>query len=149
MTSPVSFYYQTNTREVKNIYTAENIWAIHKPDSGAVKAEDFFYTDAAVSRDRRLRKNASGKYEVTLYFTAQASNPVEMTDPPNRFRVAELRYANLVGEAVPGVAVERECTVEEVESGAGTAGEYTGSTTVGRGVIIRSPTDGTPFRWGG
>jgi hypothetical protein len=29
MADPVSFYYRTNTLEVKNAYTAKNIWTIH------------------------------------------------------------------------------------------------------------------------
>jgi hypothetical protein len=76
MASPVSFYYRTNNQEVKNVYTAENIWAIHEPEKSPA-AEKFFYAGAETSRDRRLRKNDSGQYEVTLYFTVAKSNPVE------------------------------------------------------------------------
>jgi hypothetical protein len=121
MASPVSFYYRTNTLEVKNVYTAENIWAIHEP-LVSPSAEKFFYSGATVDRDRRLRKNASGRYEVTLYFTVQASNPTEMTDPPATFKIAELHYANLGGDAAMSLTKEGNRAVEDAETVTGTAG---------------------------
>jgi hypothetical protein len=51
MSNPVSFYYRTNTQLIKNVYTAENIWAIHKPlESPSV--EKFFYTGADTGWER-------------------------------------------------------------------------------------------------
>ncbi|MDR1222275.1 MAG: class II glutamine amidotransferase, partial [Tannerella sp.] len=122
MVKAVSFYYRTSTLETQNVYTAENIWAIHNP-TDSPGAEKFFYTGAETSRDRRLWKNTSGNYEVTLYFTVQASNPAEMTYPPNKITVAELAYANLAGGDLGAVsAVETVFDVEDAETGTGTAG---------------------------
>jgi hypothetical protein len=121
MAGPVNFYYRTNMLEAKNVYIAENIWAIHNPGDSP-SAEKFFYTGADTGRDWRLRKNTSGKYEVTLYFTVQASNSTEMTDQPNRFKIAELHYANLGGapaETTP--AREQNWTAGSVETSGGTA----------------------------
>jgi hypothetical protein len=122
VTSPMSFYYRTNTLEFRNVYTAETIWAIHKPDDSP-GAEKFFYTGADTGRDRRLRKNGSGSYEVTLYFTVQASNPAEMTDPFTHVKVAELRYANPEGGQTMTWGTEKTYTLTLAETGAGTAGE--------------------------
>jgi hypothetical protein len=122
MASPVVFYYRTNTLEVKNVYTAENIWAIHKPNSGTVNAEDFFYTGAPTDRDRRLRKNVSGNYEVTLYFTVNRSNPTDMTDLPDKFKIAELHYANLAGGEVMSYKGEKTFPVTAAENTGGSAG---------------------------
>ncbi|MDR1175298.1 MAG: hypothetical protein LBK83_07510 [Treponema sp.] len=111
MTSPVTFYYRTNNQEVKNVYTAENIWAIHQPGKSP-SVDKFFYTGADMSRDRRLRKNDLGQYEVTLYFAVAKSNLTEMNDDPTMFKVAELRYANLAGDTVMSPPGERDCTTE-------------------------------------
>ncbi|MDR2110612.1 MAG: hypothetical protein LBP32_04825, partial [Spirochaetaceae bacterium] len=119
MAGPVVFYYQTDTRVIKNVYTAENIWAIHSTDNPS--AEKFFYTSADPNRDRRLRKNASGKYEVTLYFTVQVSNP-EMIDPPNKFKIAEMDYADLRGYPRTPHTEERDCTAAAPETEEKTAG---------------------------
>jgi hypothetical protein len=136
MVSPVSFYYRTNTLEVKNVYTAENIWAIHKP-AVAPSVEKFFYTGAPTDRDRRLRKNVSGNYEVTLYFTVNRSNPTGMTDPPDKFNIAELHYANLAGGEAGSLTREGTCTVDAVETGAGTAGALYRQNNSGAGAYYK------------
>jgi hypothetical protein len=136
MASPVSFYYRTNTLEARNVYTAENIWAIHNP-ADVPSAEKFFYAGADTGRDRRLRKNASGNYEVTLYFTVQASNPAEMTDPPNKFNIAELRYANLAGGEVMSYGGEKNYSVTAAETEAGTAGAIYRQNNSGAGAYYK------------
>jgi hypothetical protein len=45
-----------------------------------------------------------------------------MTDAPDQFKVAELRYANLAGSGAMSLAGERVCAAGAVESEAGTAG---------------------------
>jgi hypothetical protein len=123
MTNPVSFYYRTNTFEVKNVYTAENIWAIHDPGDDP-SAEKFFYPGADISRDRRLRKNGSAEHNVTLYFTVRASNQAEMPNPSTHLKIVELHYANLLGEPVMTPQGERAFPIEVADTTtAGSAGE--------------------------
>jgi hypothetical protein len=119
MVSPVSFYYRTNNNIVTNVYTAETIWAIHDPGTASGE-ESFFYSGADSGRDRRLRKNASEKYEVTLYFSTAASNPVDMTDSPTHVKVVEYHYANLVGDtASTSAGTETVYSLTQENSGAG------------------------------
>ncbi|MDR1100469.1 MAG: hypothetical protein LBL28_08325, partial [Treponema sp.] len=110
MTAPVSFYYRTNTSETKTVYTAEKIWAVHTGVTAASEA-NFFYPAAAVGRDRRLRKNDSDKYEVTLYFSVGKTNPTDMTDDPTHCQVVEYHYGNLAGSPVGSTGTAKVYTL--------------------------------------
>ena len=102
---PVAFSYRTNDEIVSKAYKAGNVWAIHDPDNYPGVAS-FFYQMAPEDRDRRLRKNNEGEYQVTLYYSVSRSVG-EIEDPqPNSLTIAEIRYADLAG-------------VETVEGGAG------------------------------
>ena len=100
MSAPVNISWRTSTDTVMNRYTAENVWAVHDPDTAASEA-DFFYARAISSsannyRDARLRKNSSGDYEITLYFSISATNEEEM-GAPTHCKVQEFRAFNLMG----------------------------------------------------
>ncbi|AEF84415.1 hypothetical protein TREPR_2295 [Treponema primitia ZAS-2] len=121
MIAPVSFYYRTNTLLVRNVYQAEKIWAAHDAAFTPFTEEMFIYTTAASSRDRRLPKKESGKYEVTLYFTAPASNTA-MTDTPNKVTIADIAYANLAGGETMSYRREQTFTLTAAENTLNSAG---------------------------
>jgi hypothetical protein len=77
-------------------YKASDVWAIQ--DRLSVQNETcFFHQEAPVLRDRRLRKNNDGNYEVTLYFhVSRALGNMVFPDPDN-ITIAEIHYADLSG----------------------------------------------------
>ncbi|MCL2443568.1 MAG: hypothetical protein FWD13_08935, partial [Treponema sp.] len=98
MSAPVSFSYRTNEQEVSEVYKASNVWALH--DTSNPQVESFFHQTAPLNRDRRLRKNSDGNYEVTLYFSA-SRNVAEIEEPePDALVVAAIYYADLAGNEV-------------------------------------------------
>jgi len=96
-----SFYYRTNTLEVKDKYVAENIWAIHKPDETPFSEGNFIYEGADTRRDWRFRKNGTGDYVLSLYFNVRAIG-AEMTDLPTHCAVKEFRAFNITGGGTSG-----------------------------------------------
>ncbi|MDR3019382.1 MAG: hypothetical protein LBU66_00590, partial [Treponema sp.] len=95
MNIPVSFSYQTTDEIATIAYKANNVWAIHDPHSTQVNA--FFYQMAPEDRDRRLRKNTQGNYQVTLYFSISRSMGEIENPTPEALTIAEIYYANLAG----------------------------------------------------
>jgi len=95
LAAPVEFFYRTDNRVIRNVYYADNIWAVHKPDD-ADDGADFFYQGAANDRDRRLRKT-NGEYKVTLYFTVSPSS-ADIEPTPNAYDIVFIEYSNLAGD---------------------------------------------------
>jgi len=95
LAAPAEFFYRTDDRVIRNVYYAENIWAVHKPDD-AEDGADFFYQGAANDRDRRLRKT-NGEYKVTLYFTVSPSS-ADIEPTPNAYDIVFIEYSNLAGD---------------------------------------------------
>jgi len=98
LASPVEFSYVTNDLFVPNAYIVENIWAIHKPEEVIDERCFFFQHFSANERDKRLRKNDLGNYEITLYFTAYANNPEEMPLQPNAVDIVYISYSDITGQ---------------------------------------------------
>ena len=122
MFSPVQVMYRTGTQTIKNVYNADNVWAIHDPSQPSVTEESFFHQDAPAARDRRLRKNAEGNYEVTLYFRVSRSTDDIIEPEPNALNIAEVQYANLIGGEIGSLINERTVTLTPMEdTGAGLA----------------------------
>jgi len=99
MISPVVFSYRINNEIVTRAYKASNVWANHNPANDS-RIESFFFQTAPTDRDRRLRKNSEGKYEVTLYFGVSRSVG-EITDQdPDSLIITEVYYTDLAGRNV-------------------------------------------------
>jgi len=99
MASPVVFSYRINNEIVTRAYKASNVWANHNPANDS-RIESFFFQTAPTDRDRRLRKNSEGEYEVTLYFGASRSVG-EITDQdPDSLIITEIYYTDLAGRSV-------------------------------------------------
>ncbi|GHV93935.1 hypothetical protein AGMMS50293_02550 [Spirochaetia bacterium] len=131
MLSPVSFYYRTNNLIVQKTYNADSVAAIHDP-STVTGTEDFFYWNREKGLDRRLRKNSSGKYEVTLYFSVSRSSEEIAEAVPGSLKIAEVEYANLGGDVVVSLIREKNFpTIGVMENGDNTAGYFYRQTNTG------------------
>ncbi|MCL2805718.1 MAG: hypothetical protein FWD26_07260 [Treponema sp.] len=119
MVSAVNFSYRTNILEVKNVYNAENIWAIHNPAAASITPEDFFFRGAPRERDRRLR--TTDPYEVTLYFSVSPS-AADMETLPDTIRIAEIEYANILGGEVNAFIRETDFPLTIMEADPNSAG---------------------------
>ncbi|MCL2805054.1 MAG: hypothetical protein FWD26_03845 [Treponema sp.] len=116
MSSPVSFSWITNTETIRDRFTAENIWGIHNPDTAASEA-NFFYLRAMPNiasnyRDARLRKNALGNYEITLYFSITANND-EMGEPTHCV-IQEYRAFSLTGNNTANVGETKTYSITPI-----------------------------------
>jgi hypothetical protein len=103
MSSPVTISYRTNAEKITKAYKADNVWAIHDPasfdETGGDPAKQFFFRGSTPTDDRRLwKKNGSGDYQVTLYFSVSRSDPTIQVDTPDSILISELWYAELDGE---------------------------------------------------
>jgi len=96
--SSFSFSVSTEGVVVKNVYTASEVWAVHDT---AQYTSGFFSQWANNERDRRIRKNTDGKYEVTLYFGVQAEGEID-NDIDHDIEIKEIHYAHLNGDEISG-----------------------------------------------
>ena len=120
MAAPVSFSYRTSSEIVTRAYKASNVWAIHNPNIPTV--ESFFSQTAPSDRDRRLRKNSSGNYEITLYFGVSRSMG-EIEDPePDSLRIAKIYYADLSGTLFENFDDDGNYTFDVMENTPNSAG---------------------------
>ncbi|MCL2138962.1 MAG: hypothetical protein FWH41_05465, partial [Treponema sp.] len=140
LSEPVTITYSTNNEKIEKAYQAGNIWAIHDPLSedqfGSFDGTQFFNQRENFDRDRRLRKNTGGSYEITLYFgvtrsTEEIVSPSLITNYSQYIEIAEINYATLSGNEIDGLGKPAEFapgsrTVEitEMENNANTAGLF-------------------------
>ena len=147
VSAPVKFSYRIGTQTARNSYNANEIWAIHEASKPSVIQEDFFYQDAPTARDRRLRKNTSGKYELTLFFSVTTSGDVANNEP-SELRVAEIDYANLSGGERGLLAAELDCPqgTSVSQDGRTLAFSTIDSTAGTADAVYRQGKSGTVFR---
>ena len=96
MASPVNFSFRISNEEVTKAYKANNIWAVHDPVNDR-RVESFFYQTAPSDRDRRLRKNAAGDYEVSLYFSVSRSMGEIENPEPDAICITQIHFADIRG----------------------------------------------------
>ena len=123
---------------VKNAYTANEVWALHDPTQFV---EGFFQQWSNYERDRRIRKNANGKYEVTLYFGVQAVGEID-NDIEHDIEIVEIHYALLNGSDVS------DALGQVVDEGKGSFEIFDNDETSGAGQAYKTanPTAGKYYK---
>jgi hypothetical protein len=131
MANTTIFSFRISNEEVTRAYKANNVWAVHDPATARVGS--FFFQIAPEERDRRLRKNSRGNYEVTLYFSVSRSMGEIENPEPNMITIAEIFFADLTGTEpkIPKEVIKREFTILGPE-------EYGGE------LFVADPMENTP-----